>query len=267
MVYTDIRGELHSLKSIPFIPKETLISVNEKNVFRGLHLSPYAKYIYILDGNICDIYINFETKEFNKVTLKKGESLYIPSNYAHGFYCNEKSTLLYFLEDNYNVLYDKKIYYMTPEIIHMGIEYDFPISGLIMSKEDLNAKYYKSYEYLILGSTGYLGSNLIKYLENYMIIDNRLSDINGIKTHINKSDCKYVICAAGISGRPTIEWCETHEKETFETNYLDMIKLIQICDEYKKHLTIFGSGLVYNNDKTLYTENDIPNLTNKVYNF
>ena len=265
MIYSDLRGKLHSIKSIPFVPKETLISVSEKNVFRGLHKSPYAKYIYVMEGHICDVFIDFVTNQYNQVDVKMGEFLYIPEKQAHGFYAYEKSTVIYFLEDHYDAQYDQKIHYLTPEISAMGLKYDFPTDNLIISKEDLEAKYYRQYKYLILGSSGYLGSYLTKYIHDYLAIDNRLCDLDGIKRHIIKSGCQYVICAAGISGRPTIEWCETHERETFEVNYLDILALMKLCDECNVHLTIFGSGLVYKNHQDIYTEDDVPDLTTKVY--
>jgi 3,5-epimerase/4-reductase len=269
MIFTDNRGELHSIKTLPFVAKEILISVNEKNVFRGLHLSPYAKYIYILDGHINDIVIDiYNNNKCAQLNLSKGESIYIPPNHAHGFFALKKSTIIYFLEDTYNKELDKKIYYLSPEL---NIDYiflknkDIKIKDIIISEEDSLAKYYNNYKYLILGSSGFLGSNLIKYLDNYLCINTRLSNIEEIKQHIIKSNCKYVICAAGISGKPTIEWCETHEKETLETNFIYILELMKLCNEYNVHLTIFGSGLVYTNVKNEYTEDDIPDLNTKVY--
>lgn len=261
MIYKDIRGELHSLKNIPFNAKETLISINEKNVFRGFHLSKFAKFIYIIEGEIIDYYIDIENNKINKKELKKGDSLYIPANYAHGFYCNEKSIIMYNLEENYKEELNINIYYNTPEF-NLNLNID-----PIISEKDNNAYYYKKYKYLILGSNGYLGSHLIKYLnkDEYLCVNTRLNNINEIKRHIEKSRANYVICAAGISGRPTIEWCETNKKETYETNYLNLLELMRITNECNVHLTILGSGLVYNGEKENYNEEDIPNLYSNVY--
>jgi dTDP-4-dehydrorhamnose reductase len=44
-----------------------------------------------------------------------------------------------------------------------------------------------------------------------------------------------------------------------------MLNLMQLCETLKVHLTIFGSGLVFDGKKEIYTEEDVPNLTNRVY--
>jgi nucleoside-diphosphate-sugar epimerase len=62
---------------------------------------------------------------------------------------------------------------------------------------------------------------------------------------LTRSRAKYVVCAAGISGKPTIQWSEDHEPETFETNLLDVCNLIRLCRDRGRHLTYLGSGLVY----------------------
>jgi dTDP-4-dehydrorhamnose 3,5-epimerase-like enzyme/dTDP-4-dehydrorhamnose reductase len=265
MIHSDNRGELHSIKSLPFTPKEILVSINDKNVFKGLHHSPYEKYIYIAEGHIFDIYADVKNKSYKTIELKKGDYLYIPADYAHGFYCYEKTTIIYLLGDNHNSSNDKKIHYMTPEF---NITYDFNITNAIMSESDIAADYMHTYKYLVIGGTGYLGSNLIKHLENYLCINTRLNDLHAIKQHIIKSKCQYVLCASGISGRPTTDWCEKNERETYETNYLDMLNFVQLCDNLGVHLTIFGSGLVYSGKhKEIYTECDEPNYTETVYSY
>lgn len=267
MIFTDKRGELHSLKNIPFEAKEILISNTQKNTLKGLHASPYAKYIYVIEGKIYDFYYSDE-KEYIEKILNKGEYIFVPPYSAHGYFSYETSSVLYLLEHNFDANIDKNIYYLSPEL---KFKYDFleNNNNLIISDKDDNAGYLFQYDYVVLGSNGYLGSNMCKYLNDnnkkYLPITTRLNDITKLTEQIKKSKCKYVICAAGISGKPTVEWCETHEKETFHINYLDMLNLMQLCETLKVHLTIFGSGLVFDGKKEIYTEEDVPNLTNRVY--
>jgi len=123
--------------------------------------------------------------------------------------------------------------------------------------------------FLILGSNGYLGNWTVKVLQkqgyNVVGANVRLENTNELLDVIKKSNCKYVICAAGISGKPTIDWCESNEITTFNTNVLGILNLIKICDELDIHVTIYGSGLVYTGIKKLYKEDDIPDFTQKVY--
>ena len=267
MIFTDKRGELHSLKNIPFEAKEILISNTQKNTLKGLHSSPYAKYIYVIEGKIYDFYYSDE-KEYIEKILNKGESIFVPPYSAHGYFSCENSSVLYLLENTFDVNIDKNIYYLSPEL---KFKYDFleHNNNLIISDKDNDADYLFQYDYVVLGSNGYLGSNMCKYLNDnnktYLPITTRLNNITKLTEQIKKSKCKYVICAAGISGKPTVEWCETHGKETFDINYLDMLNLMQLCETLKVHLTIFGSGLVFDGKKEIYTEEDVPNLTNRVY--
>lgn len=269
MIFADIRGELHSLKCLPFAPQEVLVSVNERHVLRGLHLSPYAKFIYVSEGHIHDFYFDVAKGQCTKVDMPKGSMLYIPANCAHGFYCFQKSTVIYFLEERFDASRDRNISWMSPDV-GLGLSFD----QIVISEKDKDASYLKKYKYLVLGGSGYLGSNLIKHLgdgtDAYLQVDTRVNDIEMIRQHIIKSGCEYVLCAAGISGRPTIEWCEDNVRETFEVNYLDMLRLMRVCDECGVHLTIFGSGLVFTGEgkgkgKAIYTENDVPDLVSKVY--
>jgi len=73
----------------------------------------------------------------------------------------------------------------------------------------------------------------------------RLDDIKELESLIQKTRCRYVICAAGISGRPTVSWCEDNEKETFRVNILQVFNLIELTEQLRVHLTIYGSAMIY----------------------
>ena len=258
-MFLDHRGVLHALKNLPFQPKEILVSHNLKNVFRGLHMSPYAKFIYVTRGEIRDFY--FFNGSLTEKRLCQGESLHIPAGAAHGFFSVKESEVIYLLEDAFDPLKDRNIYWQTPEC-------DIPrFDDVILSQKDRDAKYYENYEYIVLGASGFLGQQCVKYLrlagKKVLESNVRLENPNEIAEQIEKSEARHVICAAGISGRPTIDWCETHEEETYKTNYLDVLNLMEVCKNI--HLTIFGSGAVYTGNKPRYTEEDTPDFDSKVY--
>lgn len=120
--------------------------------------------------------------------------------------------------------------------------------------------------YCVLGSKGFLGKECVNHLKNAKkTVYESTCRLENAEDDIIKSGASFVICAAGISGRPTIDWCDTHEEETKKTNYDDMLNLIEICRKLKVHLTIFGSGGVYSGKKSIYTEEDPPDFYEKVY--
>jgi dTDP-4-dehydrorhamnose reductase/dTDP-4-dehydrorhamnose 3,5-epimerase-like enzyme len=259
MIFEDNRGALHSLKNLSFRPKEILVSQSSKNVFRGLHMSPYAKFIYVSHGKIRDFY--WYNGTLTEKTLCRGDSLYVPANAAHGFYTVEETEAIYLLDGEFDPHLDRNIYWQTPEF---SIP---PLNGVILSQKDRDAKYYDTYDYIVLGASGFLGQQCVKYLRlaGKKVLESsiRLEKPSEILEQIQKSGARYVICAAGISGRPTIDWCEANEDETYKINYLAILNLMEVCKDV--HLTIFGSGAVYTGLKALYTEDDPPDFDSKVY--
>lgn len=232
--------------------KEQFISLSKKNVLRGIHKSRYGKLITVLSGKLIDYIIDFSQEPFtyhkNILSFDGQNQLYIPPNYGHLWISLEDNTmLLYQLEGNFDPLIDININYLDPYINLDINKNDF----YIMSEKDINSNFIKPIDYIILGSSGFLGSELIKYLKeqnkNFICLNTRLEQFEDLKKEFILYKPKYIICAAGISGKPTISWCETHEKETFNTNFLYMLNLAKLCDELNIHLTIFGSAIIYKN--------------------
>lgn len=236
--FSDSRGLLESIKC-PFYVKEVLLSTSYKNVFRGFHKSPYRKYIIVKYGKIHDIYITDDGRRIETI-LSNGDSIIIPSNSAHGFKVIDDCQIIYLLEEQYNKNIDEQINWRFFK--------DLDLKDCIMSEKD------KGCDFLVLGGTGYLGSNFVKYVnDSCIVINNRLDDLKGIESHIKISGARYIVCAAGLPcGQNTTEWCETHEEETKKVNYTDVVNLINLCNELNVHLTYFGSCL--NDGKTVYSK-------------
>jgi len=266
MIFEDERGVLHTINDLPFNPKQILISTNKKGTLRGLHQSPYKKWIYCIEGHIIDFYIDNNLNE-NVIELLPGQSILIEANNAHGFYAVKKSRIMYLLENKYDSNIDINIYWNSPEF-RFNKQIPKPI---YISDKDENSYYKYNYDVCMIGSNGYLGSYLLNELKKnnmrVLIINNRLSEINIIEKHIQKSRCKYFVCAAGISGKPTIDWCENNKEKTWNVNYLDMLNLLNCCKKNNVHLTILGSGLIYKPDidNQIFNEEDKPNYYDKYY--
>lgn len=139
----DIRGtfkkvydsdQLFQLNTI----KEVFISKSIKNTLRGMHYQtePYAlnKIVICLEGKILDVIVNIDKKdkrfgEVSYIELIENESIFVPSNFAHGFYCIEHSTVMY-LTDNY---YSKET---ENGILWNSIDFDWPKINFIISERD-----------------------------------------------------------------------------------------------------------------------------------
>lgn len=264
--FIDNRGKLFSIKEIPFDVKEILVSTNHKNVLRGLHLSPYPKRVFVREGKIYDMWIHPETGDSKEMILEKGDYIDIPAGCAHGFYCYEESEIIYLLGGKFDASKDKTFFWNDPTLL---LKRMFPKTDFIISEKDKAAPYMNSYEYYVLGARGFLGKHAVNALreQGHTVFESneRLQNIHEIEQQILKSGAKYVICAAGISGKPTIEWCESHEQETYDTNYIGMIDIMRLTKRLEKHLIIFGSGGVFTGKKESYSEVDFPDSTTMVY--
>merc|ERR1711935_1319393 len=78
----------------------------------------------------------------------------------------------------------------------------------------------------------------------------------------------HVLNAAGITGRPNIDWCETNKPETIRTNVIGTLNLADLCDERGIHCTVYATGCIFVYDEKHpegsgigFTEEDTPTST------
>ena len=121
--FDDERGYLLELlpKKFTNLFKYSIITSSKKNVIRGLHYDKWLnenKLIYILKGEILDVTVDVKkNKKIYYNRLKKGDALFIPSEFAHGYKCLAKeNVLLYFLSKNYNPKNQKGIFWQDKKL-------------------------------------------------------------------------------------------------------------------------------------------------------
>ena len=259
--FKDHRGEiLFNVDEAPFEIKQCFSTLNEKYVLRGLHCSPYPKFITVNSGKIFDVVVKPDGT-YDAYNLTKGDSLLIESNCAHGYFCYEQSEILYFLGGTFDTSSEKNYIWNDP---FLNIQWPHEVKNAIVSMKDMNNQTFITVDTVVLGHTGYIGKNILKHIPNSIGLDTRLENISDLKKHFNILRPKNVICAAGVSGKPTIDWCESHKYETIFTNVTCQLNLIQLCKDMGIHLTIIGSGAVYDGNK-LFTELDEPNFKGSFY--
>ena len=111
--FKDTRGHLTEITSekIKKVFTYSILTESKKNVIRGMHFykkMDEEKLVFILDGKILDVTINLNKgKNFGKIfynKLKKGDVLFIPKGFAHGYCClNKKNSILYLLNKKYSI--------------------------------------------------------------------------------------------------------------------------------------------------------------------
>jgi len=259
--FRDSRGEIiFNIDKPPFEIKQCFSTLNERYVLRGLHCSPYPKFITINSGKIFDVIVKPDGT-YDAYILNKGDSLFIEANCAHGYFCYEKSEVLYFLGGVFEPINDKNYLWNDPLL---NISWPKETESAIISMKDMTNQTFKKIDTVILGHTGYIGKHLLKHVPNSVGIDIRLENLNELRKCFNILKPKNIVSAAGISGKPTVDWCESHKSETIFTNITCQLNLIHLCKEMGIHLTIIGSGAVFDGNK-LFTEIDEPNFKGTFY--
>ncbi|PYI07962.1 NAD(P)-binding protein [Aspergillus sclerotiicarbonarius CBS 121057] len=138
------------------------------------------------------------------------------------------------------------------QYIHHEISLTFPGNGWISGQMQE-----------ILRSTGH------QHTVSYVRIENR----EAVLSEITRVEPTHVINTAGARGNPNMDWCETHKQETIRSNIIGAANLADCCFLKGLHLTHFGSGCIYDYDKSHpwggpgYTEEDEPNFTKSFYSY
>lgn len=131
---------------------------------------------------------------------------------------------------------------------------------------------------LLYGSTGWLGSRLLKLLENdkHTVIPAkaRLDNFIQLIQELNSfKNLDMIVMAAGLTGRPNVDWCEDHRDEVISVNIIGTSIVTKFCYNHQIHFTFLGTGCIYEYDKTHtpstkgYTEKDLPNYAGSFYSY
>lgn len=127
-------------------------------------------------------------------------------------------------------------------------------------------------KFLIWGGKGWIGSMLVEIVNKLghesILAECRLNDYNGLIDELDNIKPDRVLNAAGITGVPNVDWCETHKRETYFINTVGLINLAQACFEKNIHLTNYATGCIYeykNSYDESYSEEDEPNFSGSTY--
>ena len=77
----------------------------------------------------------------------------------------------------------------------------------------------------------------------------RLEDRKSLMEDIRRVMPTHVLSAAGVTGRPNVDWCESHKAETIRTNVVGILTLADVCREYSLYMMNFATGCIFEYDK------------------
>ncbi len=119
---------------------------------------------------------------------------------------------------------------------------------------------------LIFGGKGFFGSHLLDLFPGSTAPSCDIADPVAVQKILDIEKPSIVINAAGKTGRPNIDWCETHKEETVRANVTGPLVLLEECQKRGIYLVHLGSGCIYNGTpEQVFTEDDPPNFFGSFY--
>lgn len=98
---------------------------------------------------------------------------------------------------------------------------------------------------LILGN-GYLGNRCAQIWGNEAILSDKfIKTENDVLELLDQYKPDAVLNAAGIVGKPNVDWCETHQIETIDGNTILPIIIAKACQQRNVYLLHMGTGCVF----------------------
>jgi dTDP-4-dehydrorhamnose reductase len=122
---------------------------------------------------------------------------------------------------------------------------------------------------LILGN-GYIGNRCKKvWGDQAVIAGNHINSKEDVLELIGQHRPDAVLNAAGVTGSPNVDWCETHQLETIIGNTKLPIIIAEACQEKGVYLLHIGSGCVFYGDSAhpdkKWREDDMGNPREATY--
>mmetsp|Transcript_24776 Transcript_24776/g.76519 ORF Transcript_24776/g.76519 Transcript_24776/m.76519 type:complete len:307 (+) Transcript_24776:49-969(+) len=134
----------------------------------------------------------------------------------------------------------------------------------------------KKQRFLLYGKTGWIGglvTELIKKQGDEVILgEARLENRESVMEEIERVQPTRVLNAAGVTGRPNVDWCETNRQTVIRTNVIGCLTLADVCWLKKIHLTLYATGCIFEYDDAhpmfsgkSFTEEDRGNFDGSYY--
>lgn len=107
--------------------------------------------------------------------------------------------------------------------------------------------------YLLYGKNGWIGGMLINLLKEhgktFHLGDARLENRETLAAEIDRINPTHVLNAAGVTGTPNVDWCETHQVEAIRSNILGSLNAADLCHSRGIHMTLYATGCIYEYDE------------------
>ncbi len=115
---------------------------------------------------------------------------------------------------------------------------------------------------LIIGN-GYIGRRCAESWPEAELSAKKINSSEDVLDLIDQYRPDAVLNAAGVRGRPNVDWCEAHQMQTIEGNTILPLLIAKACNQRGVYLLHIGSGCVFYGDSPYedkkWRENDYAN--------
>jgi dTDP-4-dehydrorhamnose reductase len=116
---------------------------------------------------------------------------------------------------------------------------------------------------LILGN-GYIGKRAkASWGNDAVLIEDRITSAEQVLALLNEHRPDAIFNAAGVTGKPNVDWCETHQMETIQGNTVLPILIAQAAQEAGVYLLHLATGCIFygdsSHDDAFWREDDFGN--------
>jgi dTDP-4-dehydrorhamnose reductase len=133
----------------------------------------------------------------------------------------------------------------------------------------------RAQRFLVFGKNGWVGGMLIELLKSggkeFFLADSRCENRESVLAELKKYQPTHVLNAAGITGTPNVDWCETNQEQAPRATVLGSMTGSDLCQELGIHCTPFATGSPLEHDAVhpiggkAFTEEDKPNFDGSFY--
>ncbi|GMI40252.1 hypothetical protein TeGR_g4949, partial [Tetraparma gracilis] len=77
----------------------------------------------------------------------------------------------------------------------------------------------------------------------------RLENRESVAAELDEVKPTHVLNAAGVTGRPNVDWCEDNKAATVRANVIGTLNLSDLCSLRGVHCTVFATGCIFEYDE------------------
>jgi UDP-glucose 4,6-dehydratase len=79
----------------------------------------------------------------------------------------------------------------------------------------------------------------------YVYGSGQLENHAQLEADITYAKPSHVFNAAGVTGRPNVDWCESHKVETIRANVVGILTLADVCEQSKSLFINFATWCIF----------------------